>query len=50
MEIVQKEENGIVSVAINGRLDGESSLEAEKVIQAVLEGDVRGVFSENAPS
>ena len=39
MEIVQKEENGIVSVAINGRLDGESSPEAEKVIQAVLEGD-----------
>ena len=38
MEISQKEENGIVFIAIKGRLDAESSPEAEKVVKDVLEG------------
>ena len=38
MEITQKEENGIVSIAINGRLDADSSPEAEKVVKEALEG------------
>ena len=36
MEISQKEENGIVSIAIRGRLDADTSLEAEKVVKDVL--------------
>jgi len=36
MEITQKEENGIVSIAIKGRLDADSSLEAEKVVKDAL--------------
>ena len=39
MEISQKEENGIVSIAIKGRLDADSSLEAEKVVKEALGGD-----------
>ena len=39
MEISQKEENGIVSIAIKGRLDADSSLEAEKVVKEVLGGE-----------
>jgi len=39
MEITQKEENGIVSVAIKGRLDADSSLEAEKVVKDALGGE-----------
>ncbi len=38
MEIIQKEENGIVSIAIKGRLDADSSPEAEKVVKDVLKG------------
>ena len=38
MEITQKEENGIVSIAINGRLDADTSPEAEKVVKEALEG------------
>jgi len=38
MEISQKEENGIVFIAIKGRLDADSSPEAEKVVKDVLEG------------
>ncbi len=41
MEIVHKEESGIVYVAIKGRLDGESSPEAEKVILGILEAEKR---------
>ena len=41
MEIVQKEENGIVCVTIKGRLDGESSPEAEKVTRGILEAEKR---------
>ena len=39
MEITQKEENGIVSIAINGRLDADSSAEAEKVVKDALGGE-----------
>jgi anti-sigma B factor antagonist len=38
MEITQKEENGIVSIAINGRLDADTSPEAEKVVKEALGG------------
>ena len=38
MEISQKEENGIVFIAIKGRLDADSSPEAEKVVKDILEG------------
>lgn len=37
MEISQKEENGIVFLAFNGRLDGTSAPEAEKMIQKILD-------------
>ena len=36
MEISQKEENGIVSIAIKGRLDADSSMEAERVVKEAL--------------
>ena len=36
MEITQKEENGIVSIAIKGRLDADSSTEAEKVVKDAI--------------
>ena len=36
MEISQKEEKGIVSIAISGRLDADSSPEAEKVVKDAL--------------
>ena len=39
MEISQKEENGIVSIAITGRLDADSSMEAEKVVKDALGGE-----------
>jgi anti-anti-sigma factor len=39
MEIIQKEENGVVSIAIKGRLDADSSPEAETVVKEALEGD-----------
>lgn len=38
MEITQQEENGIVTIAIKGRLDADSSPEAEKVVKEALEG------------
>lgn len=40
MEIIQKEENGIVFVTIKGRLDADSALEAEKTVENALEGDI----------
>ena len=36
MEITQKEENGVVSISIKGRLDADSSPEAEKVVKDAL--------------
>jgi anti-anti-sigma factor len=39
MEIIQKEENGIVSIEIKGRLDADSSPEAEKVVKDALGGE-----------
>lgn len=38
MEITHKEENGIVSISITGRLDADSSPEAEKVVKKALAG------------
>jgi len=36
MEISQKEKNGIVSIAIKGRMDADSSPDAEKVVKEAL--------------
>ena len=36
MEISQKEEKGIVSIAIKGRMDADSSPDAEKVVKEAL--------------
>ena len=44
MEITQKEENGIVSINIKGRLDADSSSEAEKVVKKALEGPTKRVL------
>jgi len=44
MEITQKEENGIVSIVIKGRLDADSSPEAEKVVKEALEGQTNRVL------
>ncbi len=38
MEITQKEDNGIVFITIKGRLDADSSVEAEKIVKDVLKG------------
>ena len=44
MEISQKEENGIVFIAIKGRLDADSSPEAEKVVKDVLKGQTSRIL------
>ena len=44
MEITQKEENGIISISIKGRLDADSSPEAEKVVKEALEGQATRVL------
>jgi anti-sigma B factor antagonist/stage II sporulation protein AA (anti-sigma F factor antagonist) len=44
MEITQKEENGIVSISIEGRLDADSSPEAEKVVKEAIEGETDRVL------
>ena len=44
MEIIQKEENGIVSIAIKGRLDADSSPEAEKVVKEALKDQTTRVL------
>ena len=44
MEIMQKEENGIVSISITGRLDADSAPEAEKVVKEALEGQTTRVL------
>jgi anti-anti-sigma factor len=44
MEITQKEENGIVSISIMGRLDADSSPEAEKVVKEALGGQINRVL------
>ena len=38
MEINSNEKNGIVSISIKGRLEADSSPEAEKVVREVLRG------------
>jgi anti-anti-sigma factor len=46
MEISQKEENGIVSIEIIGRLDADSSPEAEKVVKdAIKDQTTRILFN-----
>jgi anti-anti-sigma factor len=46
MEIIQKEENGIVSIAIKGRLDADSSPEAEKIVKdAIKDQTTRILFN-----
>ena len=45
MEISQKEEKGIVSIAIKGRLDADSSMEAEKVVKEALGERRTGCYS-----
>ena len=44
MEITQKEENGILFITIRGRLDADSSPEAEKVVQDALQGQTTRVL------
>jgi anti-anti-sigma factor len=44
MEISQKEENGIVFIAIKGRLDADSSPEAEKVVKDILKGQTNRIL------
>ena len=39
MEIIQKEQDGIVCITINGRLDADGAPEAESVIKSILEAD-----------
>ena len=39
MEIVQKEEHGIVFLAFKGRLDGKSAVEAEDTINSIFKGE-----------
>ena len=46
MEIIQKEESGIVSITIKGRLDADSSPEAEKVVKdAIKDQTTRILFN-----
>jgi anti-sigma B factor antagonist len=44
MEITQKEENGVVSISIKGRLDADSAPEAEKVVKEALAGSCNRVL------
>jgi len=39
MEIQQKEQGGIVTLAIKGRMDADTAPEAEKAVKEALEGD-----------
>jgi anti-anti-sigma factor len=44
MEITQKEENGVISISIKGRLDADSAPEAEKVVKEALAGPANRVL------
>ena len=44
MEITQKEEKGIVFISIEGRLDADSSPEAEKVVKEAIAGQTTRVL------
>ena len=44
MEITQKEENGIVFIAIKGRLDADTSPQAEKVVKEALDGQTTRIL------
>lgn len=39
MEIIQNEENGIICIAIKGRLDSESAIDADQAIKDILAGN-----------
>ena len=39
MEIILKEENGVICIAMKGRLDAESADAADKAIRDILAGD-----------
>jgi anti-anti-sigma factor len=39
MEILLKEENGVICIALKGRLDAESADEADRAIRDILAGD-----------
>jgi len=39
MEINQKEESGIVTISIKGRMDADTAPEAEKTVNSILKGD-----------
>jgi len=45
MEIIPKEENGVIRIIVKGRLDAESAPKAERIIKGVLEkGKTRLLF------
>jgi anti-sigma B factor antagonist len=44
MEITQKEEKGVISISIKGRLDADSAPEAEKVVKEALAGPTNRVL------
>lgn len=44
MEISQKEENGIVFIGIEGRLDADTSPEAEKVVKDIFKGQTNRIL------
>ncbi len=44
MEITQKEENGIVCIEIIGRLDADSSPEAEKVVKDAIKDQTNRIL------
>ena len=44
MEIIQKEENGIVCIEIIGRLDADSSPEAEKVVKDAIKDQTNRIL------
>jgi len=39
MEIAQKEQNGIVTIMIKGRLDADSAPEADRIVKDALKGE-----------
>ena len=41
MQIHQKEESGIVFLAISGRMDAATSPQAEDIVKKVLQGDTK---------
>jgi anti-anti-sigma factor len=44
MEMIVKEENGIVSLKVAGRLDAESSILAEKQVRDIIDGGITRIL------